>query len=74
MPQKRHKPEEIAAKLRQVDVLLPQGKSVRTAGVTQFAENLGQITPGEPVRTVHSTASITDGCDGPMSLACAHRQ
>ena len=40
MPQKKHKPEEIVAKLRQVDVLLSQGKSVgeavRTIGVTQF--------------------------------------
>ncbi len=35
----RHKPEEIVAKLRQVDVLMSQGKSVadaiRTIGVTE---------------------------------------
>jgi len=40
MPQKKHKPEEIVAKLRQVDVLLSQGRpvgeAVRTIGVTQF--------------------------------------
>ena len=40
MPKKRHKPEEIVAKLRQVDVLLSQGRSVgeavRSIGVTQF--------------------------------------
>ena len=40
MGQKRHKPEEIVAKLRQVDVLVSQGRSVaeavRTTGVTQF--------------------------------------
>lgn len=40
MPQKKHKPEEIVAKLRQVDVLLSQGRSVgeavRTIGVTPF--------------------------------------
>ena len=40
MPQKRHKPEEIVAKLRQVDVLMSQGQSVaeamRAIGVTQF--------------------------------------
>ena len=40
MPKKRHKPEEIVAKLRQVDVLLSQGRSVgeavRAIGVTQF--------------------------------------
>ncbi len=39
MPRKRHKPEEIVAKLRQVDVLVSQGKSVadavRTIGVTE---------------------------------------
>ena len=36
MPKKRHKPEEIVAKLRQVEVLLAQGKTtteaVRTIG------------------------------------------
>jgi putative transposase len=31
MPRKRHKPEEIVAKLRQVDVLSSQGKSVADA-------------------------------------------
>ena len=40
MPQKKHKPEEIVAKLRQVDVLVSQGQSVaeavRLIGVTQF--------------------------------------
>jgi len=40
MGQKRHKPEEIVAKLRQVDVLVLQGRSVaeavRSIGVTQF--------------------------------------
>ena len=40
MPQKRHKPEEIVAKLRQVDVLVSQGQSVaeavRSIAVTQF--------------------------------------
>jgi putative transposase len=39
MPRKRHKPEEIVAKLRQVDVLASQGQSiadaVRTIGVTE---------------------------------------
>ena len=40
MPQKKHKPEEIVTKLRQVDVLISQGRSVaeavRSIGVTQF--------------------------------------
>jgi len=39
MPRKRHKPEEIVAKLRQVDVLVSQGHAVadavRTIGVTE---------------------------------------
>jgi len=39
MPKKRHKPEEIVAKLRQVDVLVWQGQSladaVRSIGVTE---------------------------------------
>ena len=40
MPQKKHKPEEIVTKLRQVDVLISQGRpvaeAVRSIGVTQF--------------------------------------
>jgi hypothetical protein len=40
MPQKKHKAEEIVAKLRQVDVLLSQGRTVgeavRSIGVAQF--------------------------------------
>jgi len=39
MPRKRHKPEEIVAKLRQVDVLTSQGQSVadavRSIGITE---------------------------------------
>jgi putative transposase len=39
MPTKRHKPEEIVAKLRQVDVLTSQGQSVadavRSIGITE---------------------------------------
>jgi transposase-like protein len=39
MPRKRHKPEEIVAKLRQVEVFVSQGRSVadavRAIGVTE---------------------------------------
>ena len=39
MPKKRHKPEEILAKLRQVEVLTSQGQSmadaIRSIGVTE---------------------------------------
>ena len=38
MPSRRHKPEEIVTKLRQVDVLMAQGKTqadaIRAIGVT----------------------------------------
>ena len=41
MPRKRHKPEEIVAKLRQGDVLVARGTSVadaiRSIGVTEVA-------------------------------------
>ena len=41
MPTKRHKPEEIVAKLRQVDVVHRRGQSVadaiRSIGVTEVA-------------------------------------
>ena len=41
MPRKRHKPEEIVAKLRQVDVLVSQGQgvadAVRSIGVTEVS-------------------------------------
>lgn len=40
MPQKKHQPEGIVAKLRQVDVLVLQGRSVaeavRSISVTRF--------------------------------------
>ncbi|MDF2812894.1 MAG: transposase [Microvirga sp.] len=40
MAQKEHKPEEIVAKLRQVDVLVsqrrPVAEAIRTIGVTAF--------------------------------------
>ena len=45
MPQKKHKPEEIVAKLRQVDVLLSQGQAVaeaiRAISVTPFTTTGG---------------------------------
>ncbi len=41
MPKKRHKPEKIVAKLRQVDVLISQGHAVadaiRSIGVTEVS-------------------------------------
>ena len=50
MPQKKHNPEEIVAKLRQVDVLVSQGQpvaeAVRSIGVTPFTYYLyGRLSP-----------------------------
>jgi putative transposase len=46
MVRKRHKPEEIVAKLRQVDVLVSQGRSVaeaiRSIGVTEVTYYRGR--------------------------------
>lgn len=43
MPQKKHKPEEIVAKLRQVDVLVSQGQSVAEAvrSIRQLSARIG---------------------------------
>ena len=48
MPRKKHKAEEVVAKLRQVDVLTAQGRpvaeAVRSIGVTcPSSEHLAQI-------------------------------
>ena len=40
MPQRKHKPEEIVAKLRQVDVLLSQGRPVADAIRVSAERNL----------------------------------
>ena len=41
MPQRKHKPEEIVAKLRQVDVLLSQGRPVAEKS-QQWDEHVSQ--------------------------------
>jgi hypothetical protein len=40
MPQRKHKPEEIVAGLRQVDVLVSQGRSVTEGGARDRREAL----------------------------------
>ena len=59
MPRRRQKPEEIAAKLRQVDVLVSQGQSVADAtrgiGVTEgtyyrWRQEAGQSKTNEVIR------------------------
>jgi len=77
MPQKKHKPEEIVAKLRQVDVLLSQGRSVgeavRSIGVTQFTyyrwrKEFGGLK-GDQVKRLKELEKENDrlrkGCVGP---------
>jgi putative transposase len=54
MPRKHYKPDEILAKLRQVDVLVSQGRSVadavRAAGVTEVTYYLyGRLTLCKPI-------------------------
>src|SRR4051812_42360715 len=55
MSRKRHKPEEIVAKLRQVDVLVAQGTpvadAIRTIGGTEVTY---QRRAGTPTRLVNS--------------------
>jgi hypothetical protein len=73
MTRKRHKPEEIVAKLRQVDVLVSQGQAVadaiRAIGVTEVAPRRAArrrdllLTPGgagdhrELEKALHSSAA-----------------
>jgi hypothetical protein len=53
MPRKRHKPEEIVAKLRQVDVLVskvkPVAHAVRVIGVTEVKRARKSIERGCPI-------------------------
>ncbi|GGJ40645.1 hypothetical protein GCM10011320_55420 [Neoroseomonas lacus] len=61
MSQKKHKPEEIVAKLRQVDVLVSQGRSVSEAVSPEGAEliisalgaALRPIEASAPGRSIH---------------------
>ncbi len=64
MASKRHKPEEIVAKLRQVDVLQGQGMprvdAIRQIGVTEFTyyrwrKNYGGMGTDQLKRDCHTT-------------------
>jgi transposase-like protein len=72
MPRKRHTPEEIITKLRQVDVLVSQGQSVadavRSIGVTEvtyyrWRQEYGGLK-AEQVRRLRSSRPRTLGCAG----------
>ena len=69
MPRKRHKPEEIVAKLRQVDVLVSQGKSVadavRAIGVTEvtyyrWRQEFGGLKSDQVKRMTRRAASANE--------------
>ena len=69
MPQKKHKPEEIVAKLRQVDVLLSQGRSVgeavRSIGYAEIAIRCNSPWQHGQVLSSMSTTILTRGsCAG----------
>ena len=63
MASKRHKPEEIVAKLRQVDVLQGQGMSrvdaIRQIGVTEFTYYRWRKNYGQGAKKTKSVLSPT---------------
>lgn len=72
MPRKRHKPEEIVTKLRQVDVMVSQGSSVadaiRAIGVTEVA-------PGRTARWRDLLlAQRGSGCDRKLAPPLQHSE
>ena len=79
MPRKRHKPEEIVAKLRQVDVLVSQGQSVaeavRSIGVTEvtyyrWRQEFGGLKSDQVKRLKDLDAMKLDGT---FERSCAER-
>jgi len=68
MPTKRHKPEEVVAKLRQVDVLLGQGKTVadavrvRGTRTTPLDATQGLSGDQEGVRAASSSCAVRRVC------------
>ncbi len=76
MPRKRHKPEEIVGKLRQVDVLAAQGQSVadavRAIEVTEVADpdhlRASRLQGARP-----ASLNATQGAAGQRRRRGAHR-
>src|SRR5687768_4297847 len=80
MPKKRYTPEEIAAKLRQVDVLVAQGTpvadAIRAIGVTEVScdRKLATARQDSPAACVSGLQTSSSGgvCASPICLAgCA---
>ena len=81
MPRKRHKPEEIVAKLRQVDVLVSQGQSVadaiRSIGVTEvtycrWRQEFGGLKT-EQIKRLKVSAVSVPWLVEPQSSCSTHR-
>ena len=70
MPKKRHKAEENVAKLRQVDVLVSQGKSVAEVQASRFSPGRAEIEPSasRPKRRMTSRCSRLGIRDGNASM------
>ncbi len=76
MPRKRHKPEEIVAKLRQVDVLVSQGKcvadAVRDIGVPRSRITAAQEFGGlksDQVKRMKDLEAENPGCGAPSPIS-----
>ena len=67
MTRKRHKPEEIVAKLRQVDVLVSQGQAVadaiRAIGVTEVGSETSCLTASSSTHSERLRSSWRAGGD-----------
>jgi putative transposase len=77
MPRKTHTPEEIVAKLRQVDVLVAQGQSIAAAvksiGVTEqsyyrWRNEYGGLKLDQVKRLKELEGLRTVGCGGPSRI------
>ena len=82
MPKKRHKPEEIVAKLRQVDVLVSQGQSVadavRAIAVTEvtyyrWRQEYGGLKSDQVKRLKDLSRLRTRGCVAPCPTSRSTR-
>src|SRR5215204_3389600 len=75
MSRKRHRPEEIVAKLRQVEVLTAQGRSVavaiRSIGVTEVSSGTSCSTARSSPRSRRPRSSSRAGA-GPQLLIRTH--
>jgi hypothetical protein len=61
MPQKKHKPEEIVAKLRQVDVLGSQGRSVAGGGPLDRRDAVHVLSVAQEVRRTERAGEAVEG-------------